>query len=229
MSEENVNQKVTDAMKEDAPFGYCPECGVRGVQREKRINGDDKCAAGHTYPSAKAFDKKPAIMTEYSCTSNATQPCKSCGRDNAVREFGLMCESCQRESKFTIGSAELQRHLTKAQEQDLRQAERLQAENERSRAAWKKDQEENQARHRAFVQEEQARNNELSDERALRIHELDKAVMLERTRKDQLHRLYSMLLQQALANNYIAAPTYCETAMNEAKRAQAYFEEKHNA
>lgn len=37
-----------------APYGYCPVCGAVGVSRERRPNGDDKCANGHTYPSLKA-------------------------------------------------------------------------------------------------------------------------------------------------------------------------------
>ena len=35
-------------------YGYCPTCGAPGVSRERRLNGDDKCERGHTYPSAKA-------------------------------------------------------------------------------------------------------------------------------------------------------------------------------
>jgi len=37
-----------------AVYGYCPECGEKGVMRERRPNGNDKCANGHTYPSSKA-------------------------------------------------------------------------------------------------------------------------------------------------------------------------------
>ena len=35
-----------------AVYGYCPECGATGVMRERRPNGNDKCANGHTYPSS---------------------------------------------------------------------------------------------------------------------------------------------------------------------------------
>jgi len=45
-----------------AVYGYCPECGAKGVQRERRPNGNDKCANGHTYPSSKAA--QPAQRTE---------------------------------------------------------------------------------------------------------------------------------------------------------------------
>jgi hypothetical protein len=37
-----------------AVYGYCPECGAKGVMRERRPDGNDKCANGHTYPSCKA-------------------------------------------------------------------------------------------------------------------------------------------------------------------------------
>lgn len=37
-----------------APYGYCPLCGAVGVSRERRPDGDDKCANGHTYKSVKA-------------------------------------------------------------------------------------------------------------------------------------------------------------------------------
>ena len=37
-----------------AVYGYCPECGEKGVQRERRPNGNDKCVNGHTYSSSKS-------------------------------------------------------------------------------------------------------------------------------------------------------------------------------
>jgi DNA repair exonuclease SbcCD ATPase subunit len=35
-------------------YGYCPVCGGFGLARERRINGNDKCVNGHTYPSKDA-------------------------------------------------------------------------------------------------------------------------------------------------------------------------------
>ena len=35
-----------------AVYGYCPQCGAKGAMRERRPNGNDKCANGHTYPSS---------------------------------------------------------------------------------------------------------------------------------------------------------------------------------
>ena len=41
-----------------AVYGYCPECGAEGVARERRPNGNDCCANGHTYPS-RTSNKTP--------------------------------------------------------------------------------------------------------------------------------------------------------------------------
>ena len=38
----------------DAPYGYCPTCGAKGVARERRLDGNDVCANKHTYPSRYA-------------------------------------------------------------------------------------------------------------------------------------------------------------------------------
>ena len=38
-------------------YGYCPQCGAIGLSRERRPNGNDKCANGHTYPSGKALSQ----------------------------------------------------------------------------------------------------------------------------------------------------------------------------
>jgi len=32
-------------------YGNCPTCGAKGVMRERRLYGNDKCVNGHTYPS----------------------------------------------------------------------------------------------------------------------------------------------------------------------------------
>jgi hypothetical protein len=36
-------------------YGHCPDCGEPGVSRERRPDGNDTCAAGHVYLSAKAL------------------------------------------------------------------------------------------------------------------------------------------------------------------------------
>jgi hypothetical protein len=35
-------------------YGHCPVCGAKGVTRERRPDGDDRCANGHTYKSIHA-------------------------------------------------------------------------------------------------------------------------------------------------------------------------------
>lgn len=37
-----------------AYYGFCPICGANGISRERRPNGNDRCSAGHEYPSSKA-------------------------------------------------------------------------------------------------------------------------------------------------------------------------------
>ena len=36
-------------------YGKCPQCGANVVMRERRINGDDKCANGHKFPSSQTI------------------------------------------------------------------------------------------------------------------------------------------------------------------------------
>ena len=35
-------------------YGYCPRCGGLGISRERRLNGNDRCENGHSYPSSTA-------------------------------------------------------------------------------------------------------------------------------------------------------------------------------
>jgi hypothetical protein len=78
----NENERLglyEDAYAEQEPvavYGYCPECGAKGVQRERRPNGNDKCANGHTYPSSKAA--QPAQRTEplIGCVNHDCAKCK---------------------------------------------------------------------------------------------------------------------------------------------------------
>jgi len=39
----------------DAPYGYCPRCGLPGMQRERSPNGKTICRGGHAYPSRDAL------------------------------------------------------------------------------------------------------------------------------------------------------------------------------
>lgn len=44
-------------------YGYCPHCGAPVKSRERRLNGDDTCEAGHKYPSRKSLREKPTPKT----------------------------------------------------------------------------------------------------------------------------------------------------------------------
>ena len=48
-------------------YGYCPKCGAEGVTRERRLDGNDMCFNGHTYPSKDAVsqEKKNEVDTVY--------------------------------------------------------------------------------------------------------------------------------------------------------------------
>ena len=48
----DFKQALAQTQEPVAVYGYCPECGAKGVMRERRPNGNDKCANGHTYPSS---------------------------------------------------------------------------------------------------------------------------------------------------------------------------------
>jgi hypothetical protein len=41
-----------------APYGYCPTCGAKGVERERRSDGNDKCENGHVYPAKSAVQSR---------------------------------------------------------------------------------------------------------------------------------------------------------------------------
>lgn len=45
-------------------LGYCPTCHAKGVKREKRPNGNDICANGHSYPSRNAIPEEEIIKVE---------------------------------------------------------------------------------------------------------------------------------------------------------------------
>lgn len=47
-------------MEQPALYGYCPKCGAKGVARERRMNGNDNCEKGCTYPSRDALPEPKA-------------------------------------------------------------------------------------------------------------------------------------------------------------------------
>jgi hypothetical protein len=47
------------------PYGYCPICHAKGLSRERRPNGNDKCINGHTYPSSSSMlEASPQVDAE---------------------------------------------------------------------------------------------------------------------------------------------------------------------
>lgn len=48
-------------MTKKAPYGYCPICSCEGETRERRLDGDDRCQEGHTYPSRRALAAPKAV------------------------------------------------------------------------------------------------------------------------------------------------------------------------
>lgn len=38
-------------MSKEAPYGYCPICGKKGIARVRVLGGNDICESGHKYPS----------------------------------------------------------------------------------------------------------------------------------------------------------------------------------
>jgi hypothetical protein len=47
---------------DEAPYGFCPRCGCKGKQRERRPNGNDSCFSGHSYPSREALANRPTDL-----------------------------------------------------------------------------------------------------------------------------------------------------------------------
>jgi len=45
-------------------YGYCPKCGLPGIARERRMNGNDTCTQGHVYPSSEAIQKGDPLKTQ---------------------------------------------------------------------------------------------------------------------------------------------------------------------
>ena len=45
-------------------YGFCPICGSRGILRERRIDGNDTCANGHSYASNLALHIAPEKQAE---------------------------------------------------------------------------------------------------------------------------------------------------------------------
>ena len=52
------NQQLVKKEDYNQPYGYCPICSIPGMNRERRINGNDMCFNGHIYLSRDAVYPK---------------------------------------------------------------------------------------------------------------------------------------------------------------------------
>ena len=58
------------------PYGCCPVCGLPGVRRDRRPDGNDRCEDGHTYPSRDAKPFAPSLDVAYAEAPDAEHcPC----------------------------------------------------------------------------------------------------------------------------------------------------------
>lgn len=48
------------APAQPAPYGHCPQCGARGVMRERSPNGKTTCTNGHEFPHARFDAAQPS-------------------------------------------------------------------------------------------------------------------------------------------------------------------------
>lgn len=53
---ENDIEKRPSTEETLSAYGYCPHCGNPGINRERRIDGNDTCSEGHVYPSSHSKD-----------------------------------------------------------------------------------------------------------------------------------------------------------------------------
>ncbi len=133
------------------------------------------------------------------------QPCKSCGRDDEVTDFGLMCESCQRESKFTVSGKVLTEHIRQQDDKAKQHIAEIKAEHLRHEEVQKA----MQIKHWETVRKHQV---EIEKRHAVSI------------RKDELQRLYVMFLSKIMGDSsYTAGPLSHEEALEQAYMAQEYF------
>lgn len=57
LQNDNIGLSVIESEVPYTGYGFCPQCKAPGKFRERRINGNDECVNGHTYPSLSALDK----------------------------------------------------------------------------------------------------------------------------------------------------------------------------
>ncbi len=79
-----------------AVYGYCPACGAKGVTRERRPNGNDKCTNGHTYPSSTAL-KQQAEPICYASINKQGDVCSTLKQRDSWRTVPLYTTPPQRQ------------------------------------------------------------------------------------------------------------------------------------
>lgn len=82
---------MTDNLKTSI-FGYCPKCNGRGITRERRLDGNDRCENGHVYPSRDALVSKDDFQLGKSkgqIMTDNLKPCPFCG--GAAKEIESVC------------------------------------------------------------------------------------------------------------------------------------------
>lgn len=55
MKELNIFKSLVET--KENPYGFCPQCGAKGVMTERRINGNSKCENGHTFPRSEFINE----------------------------------------------------------------------------------------------------------------------------------------------------------------------------
>lgn len=81
----------------DAPYGYCPVCGAKGISTERRINGNTTCENGHIKPRAS-----------FNTPTDKEQVEIEVGKDAKVGDITI-----NKESKTFLGSLEESINLKK--------------------------------------------------------------------------------------------------------------------
>ena len=71
-------RKELEVEDNPAPYGYCPNCGARGVSRERRPDGNDRCESGCEYPSRDAVPDADPTPWCHVCGAKEKAQC-DCG------------------------------------------------------------------------------------------------------------------------------------------------------
>lgn len=76
-----------------SPYGICPDCGAKGITRERRPNGFDICSNGHRYKSNKALHPDIApleFLSELKRIVNWHHASKTSLKHDLIKEIKLL-------------------------------------------------------------------------------------------------------------------------------------------